>query len=43
MRTTRWQYRFAPPGSADWWVRTAPEPYCPPVTLDEQGRLRRAE
>jgi lipase maturation factor 1 len=41
IRTTLWQYRFAPTGSTDWWVRTDPEPYCPVVTL-QGGNLIRA-
>lgn len=31
VRTTRWSYRFAAPGSADWYVRDDPQPYCPAV------------
>ena len=43
LRTTLYQYRFAPSGSGDWWTRTEEGPYCPPVMLDEQGRLVRAQ
>jgi hypothetical protein len=31
VRTTRWSYRFAGPGSADWYERTLVGPYCPAV------------
>lgn len=31
VRTTRWSYRFAPPGAPDWFVRDEPSPYCPAV------------
>lgn len=43
LRSTRWQYRFAPlsaPGL--WWERSAPEPFCPDVTLGPTGQLQRA-
>ncbi len=43
LRTTLYQYRFAPPGSSDWWIRSEVGPYCPPVMLDGQGRLVRAQ
>jgi hypothetical protein len=43
LRTTLWQYRFAPAGSPDWWRRSDPAPYCPDVVLDPQGRLTRAQ
>lgn len=42
MRTRSFEYRFAPPSSSDWWVRTETGPYCPPVMLDADGRLTRA-
>jgi hypothetical protein len=29
LRSTVYQYRFAPPGSKDWWVREKQGPYCP--------------
>ncbi|HVP29207.1 MAG TPA: lipase maturation factor family protein [Myxococcota bacterium] len=38
LRTTIASYRFAPPGTPDWWVRGEPRPYCPTVRL-EGGRL----
>jgi len=44
VRSTTWEYRFAPlaqPGV--WWTRTRTGPYCPPLALAENGRLRRAE
>ncbi len=31
VRTTRWMYRFAEPGSDDWWVREYAGPFCPTV------------
>jgi lipase maturation factor 1 len=43
LRTTLYEYRFAPSGSADWWTRTEEGPYCPPVMLDAQGGLVRAQ
>ena len=43
LRSTLWQYRFAPPGSSDWWSRTEVGPYCPTVMLDAEGRLIRAQ
>jgi hypothetical protein len=42
VRATSWEYRFAPFGTKDWWTRTLVGPYCPPLTLDDGGRLRRA-
>lgn len=42
LRTRSFEYRFAPPGSSDWWVRTETGPYCPAVMLDADGRLTRA-
>lgn len=42
LRSTLWQYRFAPPGSKDWWQRTVEGPYCPDVMLSPDGRLMRA-
>jgi hypothetical protein len=42
IRTTVWEYRFAPPGSSDWWVRRDAQPYCPVVTLSG-GNLIRAQ
>jgi lipase maturation factor 1 len=43
LRSTLWQYRFAPAGSSDWWTRTEVGPYCPTVMLDAGGRLIRAQ
>ncbi len=43
LRSTLWQYRFAPPGSSDWWQRTLDGPYCPDVALAPDGRLTRAQ
>jgi hypothetical protein len=43
LRSTRWQYRFAPlstPGL--WWERSDPKPFCPDVTLGPTGQLQRA-
>ncbi|MCU0700956.1 MAG: lipase maturation factor family protein, partial [Myxococcaceae bacterium] len=42
VRTTSWEYRFAPFGTPDWWTRSFVGPYCPPLAVDEAGRLRRA-
>jgi lipase maturation factor 1 len=42
VRTTTWQYRFAPGGSNDWWTRAEQGPYCPTVMLDADGQLVRA-
>jgi lipase maturation factor 1 len=42
VRSTSFEYRFAPLAAKDWWTRTEVGPYCPPLALDEQGRLRRA-
>lgn len=39
IRTTLWQYRFAPSGSSDWWQRTEEGPYCPTVILGPGDRL----
>ncbi len=40
IRTTTWDYQFAPPGqNGVWWTRENPRPYCPPLTLDENGQL----
>jgi hypothetical protein len=43
VKSTLWQYRFAPPGSPDWWTRTQEGPYCPVVMLDESGNLVRPQ
>lgn len=43
VRSTSWEYRFAPLGQAGvWWTRTETGPYCPPLALAENGLLRRA-
>lgn len=43
VRTRVFEYRFAPlEDPAAWWTRHETGPYCPPVALDERGRLRRA-
>jgi len=42
LRTTSYEYRFAPAGSPDWWVRTEVGPYCPMVMIGADGRLQRA-
>lgn len=43
IRTRRFEYRFAPWSEAGvWWTRTEIGPYCPPLMLDEAGRLVRA-
>jgi hypothetical protein len=42
LRSTVWEYRFAPPAERHrgvWWTRESVGPYCPTVTLEE-GRLR---
>jgi len=39
LRTTLFEYRFAPPGSSDWWVREPVGPYCPVLALDSGGNL----
>ena len=31
VRATRYRYRFAPRGAADWWMRAEVGPYCPAV------------
>jgi hypothetical protein len=41
LRSTLYRYRFAPPGSGDWWQREALGAYCPTATL-RGGRLERA-
>ena len=41
-RTRVFEYRFAPPGSNDWWVRTETGAYCPEVMLAPDGALLRA-
>jgi hypothetical protein len=38
IRTTRYLYRFAGPGSHAWWVREPAGPFCPTVALRD-GRL----
>lgn len=43
MRSTSWEYRFAPLGSPTWWTRTESGPYCPPLALTSTGQLRRAD
>jgi hypothetical protein len=48
LRSTLFDYRFAPPGSADWWQRSRLRAYCPIFTLsagrlvelDPAGRIR---
>jgi hypothetical protein len=42
MRTRMFEYRFAPPDSPDWWVRTETQAFCPTVMLGTDGRLTRA-
>jgi hypothetical protein len=42
LRTTRWQYHFAPSDRAAWWVRKDPEQYCPDVMLNSNQQLLRA-
>ena len=40
VRSTMWSYQFAPiEQKGSWWVRENPRPYCPPLTLDENGQL----
>jgi len=36
LRSTLYDYRFAPPGSDAWWTRRALGPYCPPISLRGQ-------
>lgn len=44
MRTTSYEYRFAPlQAKGQWWVRTYSGPYCPELELDAAGRLQRAQ
>ncbi len=33
LRSTVYDYRFAPSDSRDWWTREPRGPYCPPVSL----------
>jgi hypothetical protein len=43
LRTTLWQYRFAPWSEKGvWWAREDPRPFCPPLTLGPDGRLTAA-
>ena len=43
LRTTLWDYRFAPPGEKGvWWARENPQPFCPALTLDPEGNLAAA-
>ncbi len=35
VRVARYQYRFAPPGSPDWWVREEAGTFVRPLTLDD--------
>lgn len=43
LRSTTYEYRFAPLGEARvWWTRTLTGPYCPPLALAPNGLLRRA-
>ncbi len=43
LRSTTYEYRFAPLGQAGaWWTRTESGPYCPPLALAPNGQLRRA-
>jgi lipase maturation factor 1 len=44
LRSTTWEYRFAPLKQAGvWWKRSETGPYCPPLTLASNGQLRRAD
>jgi hypothetical protein len=44
IRATVWDYRFAPYDEKGvWWTRDNPRPYCPPLTLDENGQLAAME
>ena len=44
MRTIMFDYRFAPLRERGvWWQRSNPRLYCPPLSLDASGQLRRAE
>jgi hypothetical protein len=44
VRSTTWEYRFAPLSAAGvWWTRTETGPYCPPLALGSDGLLRRAD
>jgi hypothetical protein len=44
LRSTVWEYRFAPLREEGvWWRRTLTGPYCPPLALAPNGLLRRAE
>ncbi len=40
IRSTLWQYHFAPPAERGlWWAREDPQPFCPTVTLGPNGQL----
>ncbi len=40
LRSTVWEYRFGSARSrGEWWERTKKGPYCPTVTLNEEGNL----
>ncbi len=44
IRSTIWDYRFAPASEKGvWWTRSNPRPYCPPLTLDANGQLSAAD
>jgi len=43
MRTMTYEYRFAPLSEKTaWWSRTLTGPYCPPLALTPDSKLRRA-
>ncbi|MDP3504392.1 MAG: lipase maturation factor family protein [Myxococcales bacterium] len=44
LRSTTWEYRFAPLNQKGvWWQRTETGPYCPALALAPNGLLRRAD
>ncbi len=44
LRSTTWEYRFAPLSQKGvWWQRTKTGPYCPALALAPNGLLRRAD
>jgi hypothetical protein len=44
LRSTTWEYRFAPlRRQGVWWQRTETGPYCPVLALAPNGLLRRAD
>lgn len=44
LRSTTWEYRFAPLRQKGvWWQRTETGPYCPVLALAPNGLLRRAD